>query len=79
MLNEEGEGPTDLVPNIAKMEKVDVFYRHRGISQSSSTHRKSHDLGAFSPTEGALGALRASGSKGHELEFPFSNPQRLTC
>lgn len=47
MGNEEGEGPTDLVSNIVKMEKLDVFYRHRGISQSSSTHRKSRHLGAF--------------------------------
>lgn len=31
------------------MEKLDVFYRHRGISQSSSTHRKSRDLGASPP------------------------------
>lgn len=76
MGKEEGEGPTDIVPNIAKMEKLNLFYRHRGISQSSSTHRKSRDLSAFSPTEGAL---RASGSKGHELKFPFSSPQRLTC
>lgn len=36
MGKEEGEGPTDVVPYIGKMENLDLFYRHRAHPPTGS-------------------------------------------